>query len=62
MSLVKDCQGKAHKLNYLFPCLSNPSAINHIIIYLQLLSLIAHFGGIVGRRTTIPSFKELISK
>jgi hypothetical protein len=32
MPLVKDCQGKAHKLNYLFPCLSNPYTISHITI------------------------------
>jgi hypothetical protein len=44
MSLVKDCQGKAHKLNDLFSCLFNPSTISRITIYFQLLSLITHFG------------------
>jgi hypothetical protein len=40
MSLIKDPQNKAHKLNYLFSYLIILVTLGHIIIPLQLLPLI----------------------
>jgi hypothetical protein len=44
MPLVKDPHNKAHKFNYLYPYSSTFQPLGYIIIYLQLLPLVTHFG------------------
>jgi hypothetical protein len=44
MPLVKDLQKKVNKLHYLFSYLPIFLHLCHIIIYLQLLSLMTHLG------------------
>jgi hypothetical protein len=58
MSLIKDPQNKAHKLNYLFSYLIILITLGHIFFFLQLLPLITQIDLTKNTPLTPPLTKE----